>query len=149
MTMKLTSDAFFHNRQIPSLYTCDGLDISPPLEWSGLPPDTKSMTLIIYDPDAPNPAAPRMIWTHWILYNLPANCSGLEQGICNSELPPGTREGLNSWSNTNYGGPALPLAATVIFSNSQPLKQFCRTWSILTKRSWKNTCGDMSLRKQS
>ncbi|MBU0960070.1 MAG: YbhB/YbcL family Raf kinase inhibitor-like protein [Proteobacteria bacterium] len=109
MTMKLTSDAFFHRSEIPSLYTCDGLDISPPLDWSELPPDTKSMTLIVYDPDAPDPAAPQMIWVHWILYNLPIDCSGLEQGISNSELPPGTKEGLNSWCNTNYGGPCPPI----------------------------------------
>ena len=109
MTLKLTSAAFFHQGNIPSLYTCDGRDLSPPLSWSGLPPDTKSLALIVYDPDAPDPAAPKMTWVHWVLYNLPATCTGLKEGIGRDDLPSRTREGLNNWHRTGYGGPCPPI----------------------------------------
>lgn len=109
MTMKLTSAVFFHQGKIPSLYTCDGRDLSPPLSWSGLPADTKSLALIVYDPDAPDPAAPKMTWVHWVLYNLPVTCNGLKEGIGRDDLPSGTREGLNNWHRTGYGGPCPPI----------------------------------------
>ncbi len=70
-TMILSSTAFNHNGEIPSLYTCDGRDISPPLAWKGVPEAAKSLVLIVDDPDAPNPKAPKMTWVHWVLYNLP------------------------------------------------------------------------------
>ena len=71
MTLKITSPMFSHNEEIPSKYTCDGKDISPAIEWSGLPEGTKSIALIVDDPDAPDPAAPKMTWVHWVLYNVP------------------------------------------------------------------------------
>jgi phosphatidylethanolamine-binding protein (PEBP) family uncharacterized protein len=77
MTLEITSPAFSHNEAIPSKYTCDDKDISPALEWSGLPEGTKSVALIVDDPDAPDPAAPKMIWVHWVLYNIPPSATGL------------------------------------------------------------------------
>ena len=74
MTFTLTSPAFGHGEPIPRRYTCDGDDISPPLKWSGVPTGTTSLALIAEDPDAPDPAAPRRIWVHWMLYNLPPAC---------------------------------------------------------------------------
>jgi len=68
MTLKLTSTALAHRGQIPSKYTCDGEDISPPLAWSGVPAEAKSLVLIVDDPDAPDPAAPKMTWVHWVLF---------------------------------------------------------------------------------
>jgi phosphatidylethanolamine-binding protein (PEBP) family uncharacterized protein len=68
MELKLTSSAFSHGQAIPRDYTCDGDDLSPPLAWEGLPPGTESLVLIVDDPDAPDPAAPKMTWVHWILY---------------------------------------------------------------------------------
>lgn len=109
MSMKITSTAFSPNGNIPSLYTCDGSNISPPLQWSGLPEGTKSLVLIVDDPDAPDPAAPKMTWVHWILYNIPPDTTGLVQDISVSKLPSGTGQGLNDWKRTGYGGPCPPI----------------------------------------
>ena len=78
--MKLSSRAFSEQGEIPSLYTCQGKDVSPPLGWSGLPEGTKGLALIVDDPDAPDPAAPKRTWVHWVLYNLPATATGLPEG---------------------------------------------------------------------
>jgi hypothetical protein len=109
MTLTISSPAFTDNTQIPPIYTCDGLDISPPLEWTGVPVGTRSLALIIDDPDAPDPAAPQRVWIHWVLYNIPADVSGLPEGIHPQELPTGTLEGLNDWGTTGYGGPCPPI----------------------------------------
>ena len=109
MTLQLTSQAFTANGEIPPLYTCDGDDTSPPLSWSGLPPGTKSLALIVDDPDAPDPKAPKMTWVHWVLYNLPAGVSGLAENAGKDGLPAGTLEGLNDWKRTGYGGPCPPI----------------------------------------
>ena len=109
MTLAITSPGFSHNQEIPKRYTCDGKDISPALEWSGLPEGAKSVVLIVDDPDAPDPAAPRMTWVHWVLYNIPADVSGLPEGVKPKDLPRGTKEGLNDWKRTGYGGPCPPI----------------------------------------
>jgi Raf kinase inhibitor-like YbhB/YbcL family protein len=107
MTLKLTSTALTHEGQIPSKYTCDGQDISPPLVWSGLPAKAKSLVLIVDDPDAPDPAAPKMTWVHWVLYNIPPSASALPEAA--RQLPAGTLEGVNDWKRTGYGGPCPPI----------------------------------------
>jgi Raf kinase inhibitor-like YbhB/YbcL family protein len=94
---------------IPADYTCDGLNISPPLAWSGIPPAAKSLALIVDDPDAPDPAAPKMTWVHWVLYNIPVATQGLAENIAAASLPAGTREGLNDWGRQGYGGPCPPI----------------------------------------
>ena len=71
MALTLTSSAFKAGGGIPSSYTCEGDDLSPPLAWDGVPQGTKSLALIIDDPDAPDPSAPKRVWVHWILYNIP------------------------------------------------------------------------------
>ena len=109
MTLTITSAAFQAGGEIPALHTCDGGDVSPPLSWSGLPAGTKSLALIVDDPDAPDPAAPKMTWVHWVLYNLPGNASGLAQGIKSQDLPKGTLDGVNDWKKTGYGGPCPPV----------------------------------------
>ena len=109
MTFTIRSSAFSHNDTIPGLYTCDGEDISPPLEWSGIPAGTKSLALIVEDPDAPDPAAPKMTWIHWVLYNIPSEAGNLEEDIATANLPPGTKEGKNNWGRTGYGGPCPPI----------------------------------------
>ncbi|MBI5442031.1 MAG: YbhB/YbcL family Raf kinase inhibitor-like protein [Deltaproteobacteria bacterium] len=109
MAPTITSSAFSPNGEIPSSYTCEGRDVSPPLSWSDLPPGTKSLALIVDDPDAPDPAAPKMTWVHWVLYNLPATATGLPEAVAPSALPGGTREGLNDWRKTGYGGPCPPI----------------------------------------
>jgi Raf kinase inhibitor-like YbhB/YbcL family protein len=109
MSLTLTSPAFEHNGEIPAEYTCDGKDISPALSWSNLPEGTKSLALIVDDPDAPDPAAPKVTWVHWVLYNLPPSVSGLPRGVSSEALPVGTQEGLNNWDRTGYGGPCPPV----------------------------------------
>jgi Raf kinase inhibitor-like YbhB/YbcL family protein len=109
MPLALTSSAFTHQGEIPSKYTCDGRDISPPLAWSGVPAGAKSLVLIVDDPDAPDPAAPKMTWVHWVLYNLQASSSGLAEAVASGQLPPGGKEGLNDWKRTGYGGPCPPI----------------------------------------
>jgi Raf kinase inhibitor-like YbhB/YbcL family protein len=106
MTLKLTSSAFANGGAIPAKYTCEGNDISPPLAWSGVPAATKSLVLIVDDPDAPDPNAPKMTWVHWVLYDLPPDATGLPEG---GALPPGTRVGLNDWKRLDFGGPCPPI----------------------------------------
>jgi Raf kinase inhibitor-like YbhB/YbcL family protein len=109
MALTLTSPAFPHNGAIPQHYTCQGADESPPLEWKGAPAATKSLALIVDDPDAPDPKAPRMTWVHWVLYNIPPTATSMKQAIKTSELPADTREGSNDWKRTGYGGPCPPI----------------------------------------
>lgn len=109
MSLKITSRAFKDGQEIPRTYTCDGNDISPQLAWSGLPDGTRSLALIVDDPDAPDPAAPKMTWVHWILYNLPHTSDGLVEAVGAAKLPPGTLEGVNDWKRTGYGGPCPPI----------------------------------------
>lgn len=107
--MILTSSDFNNKGDIPSKFTCEGEDISPALAWTEVPPETKSLALIVDDPDAPDPARPKMTWVHWVLYNIPAAIGSLAQGITKGELPEGTLEGLNDWKRTGYGGPCPPI----------------------------------------
>lgn len=109
MTMTLTSPHFQHNGEIPARFTCDGADKSPELHWTSLPQGIQSLALIVDDPDAPDPAAPKMTWVHWVLYNIAPNTTGLPEGVAATELAEGTREGLNDWGRTGYGGPCPPL----------------------------------------
>lgn len=109
MSLSLTSSAFSDGGEIPARHTCEGEDLSPDLAWTGLPEGTRSLVLIVDDPDAPDPAAPRMVWDHWILYNLPPESGGLSAGIGPGDLPFGTRQGINSWGRTGYGGPCPPI----------------------------------------
>ncbi len=108
MSLTLTSPAFEHEGNIPAEYTCDGKDISPELNWTGIPDEARSLVLIVDDPDAPDPAAPKMTWVHWLLYNLPISSIGLGKGIRDGDLPVGTLQGLNDWKREGYGGPCPP-----------------------------------------
>jgi len=107
MTLKLGSTAFASGGEIPARYTCEGNDVSPPLAWSGVPANAKSLVLIVDDPDAPDPAAPKLTWVHWVLYNIPPTASGLTEGA--RQLPAGTLQGLNDWKRSGYGGPCPPI----------------------------------------
>jgi Raf kinase inhibitor-like YbhB/YbcL family protein len=107
--MQLTSSSFENQKDIAKKFTCDGEDISPALEWSDVPKETKSFALIVDDPDAPDPANPKMTWVHWILYNIPATVSSLAEGVKDKDLPKGTLQGLNDWKKTGYGGPCPPI----------------------------------------
>ena len=105
--MQITSSAFTHGGSIPAEHTCESTDVAPALEWTGAPPGVGSYVLIVDDPDAPDPAAPKRTWVHWVLYNIPASAAGLKQAA--AELPAGTRDGRNDWQRTGYGGPCPPV----------------------------------------
>ena len=109
MTLTLTSSAFVDGGEIPSKYTCEGDDLAPPLQWTGAPPETRSLVLIVDDPDAPDPQAPRMTWVHWVIYNLPPDTTGLPEAATASQLPPGSQQGINDWKRAGYGGPCPPI----------------------------------------
>jgi len=109
MSLILTSPDFKHQGEIPKSFTCDGDDSSPALNWSGLPQNTQSLVLIVDDPDAPDPAAPKMTWVHWLLYNIPPTVTGVPKAVAVSALPAGTQEGKNDWKRTGYGGPCPPI----------------------------------------
>ena len=105
--MKLRSPSFTHEGTIARKHTCEGQDTSPALEWDGVPSGTKSLALIVDDPDAPDPAAPKTTWVHWVLYAIPATVHALPEGV--RALPAGTREGFNDWKSKGYRGPCPPV----------------------------------------
>jgi Raf kinase inhibitor-like YbhB/YbcL family protein len=105
----LSSPAFDNNGDIPAIYTCQGKDSSPPLTWQDAPASTRSLALIVDDPDAPDPQAPRMTWVHWVVYNLPPNINKLPAAADDDTLPQGSLEGINDWHHAEYGGPCPPI----------------------------------------
>ena len=109
MPLILKSRVFENGAEIPARYTCKGDDISPPLNWEGVPEATRSLVLIIDDPDAPDPEAPKTVWVHWVLYNIPADINSLAEHITSATLPPGVIEGINDWLYLGYGGPCPPV----------------------------------------
>jgi len=106
---QLTSPAFGAGEAIPSRFTCEGDDLSPPLSWSAPPAGTKSLALVVDDPDAPDPKAPHTTWVHWVVYNLPADARELREGAGSGALPGGARAGKNDWKRADYGGPCPPV----------------------------------------
>lgn len=109
MTFQLGSSSFQPNAEIPRRHTCQGEDVSPALSWSGAPQGTKSFALIVDDPDAPDPAAPKVDWVHWVLYDLPASTTSLPEALRSGALPAGALEGLNDWKQPGYRGPCPPI----------------------------------------
>ena len=109
MSLTISSPAFQPGGSIPATYTSDGRDVSPPLTWSGVPAGAKSLALIVDDPDAPDPAAPKRVYVHWVLCNIPPTATGLPEAVDSAALPSGTREGKNDWNRTGYGGPSPPI----------------------------------------
>ena len=111
--LTLTSPAFAPGAEIPARFTCDGADVSPPLAWSGAPPDTRAFALIVDDPDAPDPAAPKRVWVHWVLYNLAASVASLPEGAGGrgerATALAGAMDALNDWDRPGYGGPCPPV----------------------------------------
>jgi Raf kinase inhibitor-like YbhB/YbcL family protein len=109
MSLVLTSPAFAPGGKIPATYTCEGRDVSPALAWTIVPESAKSLALVVDDPDAPDPAAPKMTWVHWVLYNLPPTTRSLPEAVSRADLPMGAREGTNDWKRKGYGGPCPPI----------------------------------------
>lgn len=109
MALVIASTAFASNGSIPKQYTCEGTDISPPLSFRGFPAGTKSLALIVDDPDAPDPKAPKLTWVHWLLYNIPVESAGLTEDEKENGVPAGVLSGLNDWKRPGYGGPCPPI----------------------------------------
>jgi Raf kinase inhibitor-like YbhB/YbcL family protein len=109
MSFTLRSEAFVSNESLNSRFTCEGDDVSPPLDWVEAPAGTKSFVLIVDDPDAPDPQAPKRVFVHWVLYNISAAANNLPEAVMADALPPGTRQGLNDWKKAGYGGPCPPV----------------------------------------
>lgn len=105
--MDLSSTAFAPGSEMPRQYTCEGDDVVPPLRWSGVPDRTRSLALIVDDPDAPDPAAPKTTWVHWVLFDIPPSATAIPEG--GQPMPDGTRDGSNDWRRTGYGGPCPPV----------------------------------------
>jgi Raf kinase inhibitor-like YbhB/YbcL family protein len=109
LSMVLMSSQFTAGGAIPSAHTCEGADTPPALHWSGVPATAKSLALIVDDPDAPDPKAPKTTWVHWVLYNLPPTATSLPAGVTRAQLPPGTREANNDWNKPGWRGPCPPI----------------------------------------
>jgi Raf kinase inhibitor-like YbhB/YbcL family protein len=107
--LALASASFVHNGTIPARHTCDGVNVSPALHWDNIPAGTRSLALIVDDPDAPDPADPRMTWVHWVLYNIPPDTRELHEGVAATALPKGTLQGINDWQRPGYRGPCPPV----------------------------------------
>ena len=133
-SITVTSSSFSPQGEIPSRYTCEGENLSPALSWVGVPKAAKSLALIVDDPDAPDPKAPKQVFVHWVLYNLPPTVSQLKEGMQTKDLPGSTLEGKNDWRKTGYGGPCPPIGRhryffklyaldTVLPDLHQPTKQ--------------------------
>ncbi len=109
LSLVLMSSQFTAGGAIPATHTCEGADLAPSLHWSGVPANAKSLALVVDDPDAPDPRAPKMTWVHWVLYNLPPTATSLPAGATRATLPPGTREGNNDWGQPGWRGPCPPI----------------------------------------
>ena len=109
MALTLESSAFQQGATIPRQYTCDDKDLSPPLQWTGAPDKTRSFALIVDDPDAPDPAAPKMVYVHWVLYDIPTSVASIDESGEQRVVKAGARQGKNDWSRTGYGGPCPPI----------------------------------------
>jgi hypothetical protein len=133
--LKLTSPSFTAGGSIPVRFTCDGEDVSPPLAWGDPPAGTRSFALIVDDPDAPDPEAPRTIWVHWVVYDLPADAHSLREGVRTSaDLPRGAHMGRNDWGKAAWGGPCPPVGRHRYFFRMFALDVVFGDRGALTKR---------------
>jgi Raf kinase inhibitor-like YbhB/YbcL family protein len=106
-TLELKSDSFNAGESIPEKHTCDGLNISPQLSWSGVPGSTKELVVIVDDPDAPAGD-----WVHWVLYGLPPDTTYLAENFSKTDTAAGARQGKNDFGKIGYGGPCPPRGST-------------------------------------
>ena len=107
--LTLKSNNFVNGGEMPLKYSCEGQNISPALIWGSVPESTQSLVLIVDDPDAPDPRAPKMTWVHWVLYNIPVGLNGLPEGASAAMLPRGAEQGQNDWKKIGYGGACPPV----------------------------------------
>ena len=144
MSFAIRSPAFSDGKEVPVRHTCEGDDVSPPLEWTDPPKGTKSLALIVDDPDAPDPKAPRMTWVHWVVYRLPPAAGALPEGARESALPGEARFGLNDWKRAAYGGRVHRSAGIATSTGCMPSTWRWTTWvpppRQSSRRPSKDTC---------
>ena len=116
MMLTLTSNNFVNGGEMPSKYSCEGQNISPALIWGSVPESTQSLVLIVDDPDAPDPRAPKMTWVHWVLYNIPVGSNGMPEDASTAMLPRGAEQGQNDWKKIGYGGACPPVGRHCYFN---------------------------------
>jgi len=109
MTFNLSSSVFEASASVPTKYTCEGANISPPLAWSGAPASTRSFALIVEDPDAPDPAKPTRVVSHWVVYDIPASATSLSENASRKGMPAGSAQGRNEGNKQVYMGPCPPI----------------------------------------
>lgn len=126
MALTISSPDFEHNQTIPKQFTCEGTDAIPTLIWENIPANTKSLALIMDDPDAPNG-----MWVHWVLFNIPPTIKHLSN---NNSTPPGAVNGTNSWGKTGYGGPCPPSGQHRYFFKIYALDSMLTLTSKATKK---------------
>ena len=119
MSLTLSSPAFPHRGEIPEVHTCDGANTPPPLKWSGAPAGTRSLVLIVDDPDAPDPKAPTHTYVHWVVYDIAPSVAGLAPG---ERRPAGAHEGLNGWKKRAYAASLVRLAPAKSTGRSSSLQ---------------------------
>jgi hypothetical protein len=107
-SLVVTSNEFKDGAAVPIAHTCDGADVAPSLAWTGAPATTKSFAVIVDDPDAPDPAAPKQTWVHWVLVNVPQSVTSLPVGAGLSP-PAGASNGTNDWGKAEWRGPCPPI----------------------------------------
>jgi Raf kinase inhibitor-like YbhB/YbcL family protein len=138
MAFSIQSSAFEDGAEIPKQYTGLGADKSPPLTWSEPPDGTRSLALVVEDPDAPDPAAPKRVFTHWVLYNVPVEAGGLKEGLDPNTLPEGARSGLNDFERVGWNGPKPPIGRHRYFFKLYALDQELPALEPATKRELEN-----------
>ena len=134
MALAIQSSAFAHGAGIPRKHTCDADDLSPPLAWSGWPRSTRSLVLIVDDPDAPDPAAPKRVYVHWVLYDIPTSVKGIEENAELDAVKAGARQGKNDWDRSGYGGPCPPIGRHRYFFKLYALDTLLGDLGMPTKR---------------
>lgn len=134
MALKIESPAFAQGAAIPRKHTCDAEDVSPALRWSGWPEKTRSLALIVDDPDAPDPAAPKRVYVHWVVYDIPTSVRGIEEGGEVAVVKAGARQGKNDWDRTDYGGPCPPIGRHRYFFKLYALDTMLGDLGTATKR---------------
>lgn len=128
-TMRIFSSAFAEGSMIPKKYTCDGINVSPPIQWSVVPEGTKSLAIICDDPDAPMGT-----WVHWVIYNLPAGINELPENVpTQPTLPDGSRQGRNDFGKIGYGGPCPPRGVHRYYFKIYALSEELKVEGDLTK----------------
>jgi hypothetical protein len=138
------SSAFEDRGAMPARFTCEGDDVSPPLAWSAPPDGTKSLALVVDDPDAPDPAAPKRTWVHWVVYDLPPSAGELAEGAA---LPAGARAGKSDFNSQRWRGPCPPIGRHRYFFKLYALDESLGDRGALTKAELENAMAGHVLAK--